>query len=75
MTDPDKNISRAEFFRRLGRYTVLAALGGGAAKLGRRQHLNRDKQRCINRSVCHGCSAYSACELPAATSAKQRKDI
>lgn len=71
MTEPGKVISRAEFFRELGRYAVLAVVGAGATVLGRRHYLNRDSHRCINKSVCHGCSAYRSCELPAAKSAKQ----
>jgi hypothetical protein len=75
MTREDKQHSRREFFRATGRGLAGGALALGAVVLGmrNRQHqaLNPEDHKCINQSICKGCSKYSRCNLPAAASAKQ----
>ncbi len=65
---PEK--SRREFFRSVGRYLTLGLIGAGGGTLAGRA-LDKDSQRCVNRSVCCNCAALKGCRLPAALSAKQ----
>ena len=63
--------NRREFFRSLGRYMTLGLIGVGGGVLASRRGVNREGQRCRNKSVCCNCGVFSDCRLPAALSAKQ----
>ena len=64
-------MNRREFFRSLGRYTVLGTIAAVGALVGGRRGIDRAKQRCVNKSVCGNCPTYDECRLPAALTAKQ----
>ena len=53
------------------RYAVLTVLGfvAGGTIVKKRKLSKEDK--CVNRSICAGCSVYTNCRLPQALSRKQ----
>lgn len=75
MTRQEKRHSRRELFRATGRGLAVGALAAGAVVLGirnrRQRALDPEDHRCINQGLCKGCSKFSGCSLPAATSAKR----
>jgi hypothetical protein len=50
-------------------------LGGLAALTGALVARPATGQICINNSICGGCGAFDACELPQALSAKQARPL
>lgn len=71
-TIQDAPIDRREFFRRLGRYSVLGGVAAGGVFVGRRG-VDRTRQICVNKGVCCGCGEFERCRLPAALSEKGRQ--
>jgi hypothetical protein len=64
---PEKHEDRREFFRDATRYCVLGFLVMIGAVLVKKAG---SAQRCISRGICHGCVAFSDCDLPPAVSLK-----
>jgi hypothetical protein len=66
------NVSRREFLKRIGRYTMLATLfAGGGMLFWRKQITPEPIETCINRGICRGCSVLEDCTLPLALSMKK----
>jgi len=63
---PNQTASRRDFFRSAARYGGLVTLGAAFLWLER----SRNRQTCVNNSICAGCAAFTDCGLPAALSAK-----
>ena len=63
--------TRREFFRGIGRGAALAgiALLAAAVTGWRRKPARREK--CTNQGICRGCSAFADCGLPQALSARR----
>jgi len=63
--------SRREFFRALGRWTLLAALGGVLVKAfaGSRAGSQNDKAQSL--ALCEQCPAVHSCALPPAKQARR----
>jgi len=70
----EKKGTRREFFRSLGRYITLGAIGAGGGVVASRRGIDPGSHRCINKSVCCSCGVYDGCRLPAALSAKERRE-
>jgi len=67
----EPGISRREFFRAAGRYTLLGCLAVGGAVAGTRRGL--PGQTCVNQGICGSCGQFVQCGLPAALSVKQSR--
>lgn len=64
-------MKRVEFIRSCGRSLVLGAIGFfGVRAASRMRGIDREAHRCINKSVCCGCSKFDGCILPAAATAR-----
>ena len=75
--DKQQPANRRDFFRLLGRGAITGIIAAVAAALLTRKWTNPQglsNQKCINRSLCNGCSAFDGCQLPAAASAKQSQE-
>lgn len=71
--NPWKLSKRREFFRDSIRYAALGVLVVLSAALTRGGARRLPGQRCVNRGICGGCSAFSQCGLPQALSAKRAR--
>lgn len=57
----EKQINRHEFFRSVGRSTLLLGITGmGAAAL----HGTREVSECFNFNYCNSCDSHTGCTLP-----------
>jgi len=75
MNEADQNHgpSRREFMRDGFRYALLTGLASVSVALFKRCGGKLSGQTCVNQGICSNCTAYTACELPQALSAKQAK--
>ena len=66
------NISRRNFIKRIGRYTMLTAFFiGGGILFRRKKIIPKPIETCINQGICRGCSVLEDCTLPLALSMKR----
>jgi hypothetical protein len=70
---PDGGASRREFLRGGARYALITALAAVSATLIKRGGGKLSGHTCINVGICRGCTAFTACGLPQALSAKQAR--
>ncbi|MFC1462052.1 hypothetical protein ACFLQU_00460 [Verrucomicrobiota bacterium] len=60
-------MKRSEFIRGFGRSVALGVIGFfGIRAASRVRGVDREAHRCVNKSVCCGCSKFESCILPAA---------
>lgn len=65
--------NRREFLRGGARYALLTTLAAVSATLFKRSGGKLSGQTCINQGICRNCTAFAACGLPQALSAKAAK--
>lgn len=57
----DSEVSRQEFLQKLGRNSMLLALGAvGTAAM----HGQKTVEECFNHNYCDSCFSFKGCELP-----------
>jgi len=66
-----RKLDRREFFRAVGRYSILGGLAALVGGLVRRGGAQPAGETCIRQGYCSRCPVLASCGLPRGLSAKQ----